>query len=183
MALHDTDAYIIEGGTAAESLPDPTTVAGRTHRLHNAFAGTQVYSSIGATPFVIGGVNSATLTIPQGQAVEVFSNGTRWAAAAGPSRQFASGSGVTIAGGILTVVFPTPFPVAPNVFGQVQAPGGSTSPFDIRVTAISTTGATFEVRSAAAINVALIGLTVLVGTTVSVGTTVHWLATTPGATP
>lgn len=183
MPLHDTDAYIIEGLTAAESLPDPTLVAGRSHRLHNAFAGTQVFSSVGATPFLVGGVNSANLTIPQGQAVEVFSSGTRWVAAAGPTRQFDAGVVVSGAGGICTIVFGSPFPVVPDLVAQVQAAGGSNAPFDIRITALSAVGATLEIRSAAAVNVALLGLTILLGTTVSVGTTVHWIATVPGKTP
>lgn len=183
MSLHSTDSYIIDGLLAAESLPDPTTVSGRTHRLHNASPGTQTYSSVGATPFSIGGVLSATLVIPQGQAVEVYSNGTRWIAAAGPARQFAAGTAVSAAAGIATIVFPVPFPVAPVVQGQVLTAAGSNAPFYLNLTAVSTTGATFEVRTSAAVSVALIGLTILLGSTAAVGTTIQWIATTPGATP
>lgn len=183
MPLHDTEGYIVEGGTAAESLPDPTTVNGRTHLLVNTGTVTAVWSSVGATPFQQGGVNVATVSLARGQALQVQSDGTRWVAKSSGMRQMASGSGVTVAGGQLVIVFPVPFAVTPNLVAQVQAAGGSNAPFDIRITAISTTGATLEVRSAAAVSVALIGLTVLLGTTVSVGTTVHWIATVPGATP
>lgn len=78
MSLHSTEALIVEGATAAESLPDPTTVSGRTHWLHNNFAGSQVWSSTGATPFVVNGVNSATLTVLRGQTAQLYSDGTRW---------------------------------------------------------------------------------------------------------
>lgn len=78
MSLHSTDALIVEGATAAESLPDPTTTSGRTHWLHNNFAGSQVWSSTGATPFVVNGVNSANLTILRGEFAQLYSDGTRW---------------------------------------------------------------------------------------------------------
>lgn len=78
MPLHNTDSLIIETDTAAESLPDPTTVNGRTHRLQNTGTVTVVWSSIGATPFSISGVNVATISIPRGQNVLVQSDGVRW---------------------------------------------------------------------------------------------------------
>lgn len=78
MSLHSTDALIVEGITATESLPDPTTVSGRTHWLQNSFAGSQVWSSTGATPFVVDGVNVTTLTLLIGTTRQLYSNGTRW---------------------------------------------------------------------------------------------------------
>lgn len=183
MPLHDTDAYVVETATAAESLPDPTTFNGRTHLLTNTGAVTVVWSSVGATPFSKGGINSATVSIARGQALQVQSDGTRWVVKSSGTRPMDAGVVVSGAGGICTIVFGAPFPVVPDLVAQVQAAGGSNAPFDIRITALTTTGATLEIRSAAAVSVALIGLTVLLGTTVSVGTSVHWIATVPGATP
>lgn len=183
MTLHNTDSYIIDGLLAAESLPDPTTVSARTHRLHNASTAVQVYSSTGATPFSVGGVLSATLTIPLGQAVEVRSNGTNWVTTELGSRQIAAGTAVSIAGGVVNVTFPVAFAVAPVVQGQVLAAAGNPAPFYLNLVSVTTTGCQFEVRSSAAVSVALIGLTILLGSTAAVGQTVHWIATTPGSTP
>lgn len=183
MPLHDTDALIVETATAAESLPDPTTVNGRTHLLENTGTVAVVWSSVGATPFSVGGLLAATVTIPAGQSLAVQSDGAHWVAKSSGQRQFAAGTAVSAAAGIATIVFPVPFPVAPVVQGQVLTAAGSNAPFYLNLTAVSTTGCTFEVRTSAAVSVALIGLTILLGSTAAVGTTIQWIATTPGATP
>lgn len=78
MSLHDTVALVVETASAAESLPDPTTVTNRTHKLVNTGAATVTYSSTGATPFTESGINVASITIAAGSTKEVRSNGTRW---------------------------------------------------------------------------------------------------------
>lgn len=183
MALHDTDALIVETATTAESLPDPTTVTGRTNLLSNTGTAAVVWSSTGATPFSVGGVLSATVTIPAGQSLAVQSDGAHWVAKSSGQRQFAAGTAVSAAGGIVTITFATPFAVVPNIVGVVQGAAGSAAPFYLLLTSVTTTGATFEVRTSAAVTVALIGLTVLLGSTASVGTTINWIATVPGSTP
>ena len=81
MSLHDTDSYIVETGTATESLPDPTVApAGRTHLLQNTGTVPAVWSSTGATPFLVAGSPAATLTVPAGEFVQVHTDGTRWVA-------------------------------------------------------------------------------------------------------
>lgn len=80
MSLHNTDSYVIEAGTATESLPDPTTVSGRTHFLTNTSTANQVWSSTGATPFSVNSVNSATYTLAAGTGIQFQSDGTRWTA-------------------------------------------------------------------------------------------------------
>lgn len=183
MALHDTDALIIETATTAESLPDPTTVTGRSNLLSNTGTAAVVWSSSGATPFSVGGMLIATVSIPAGQSLAMQSDGTHWVAKSSGQRQFAAGTAVSVAGGIVNVVFPVPFAVAPIVQGQVLTPAGNPAPFYLNLTAVTTTTATFEVRNSAAVTVALLGLTILLGSTASVGTTIQWIATQPGATP
>lgn len=78
MSLHGADSLIVETDTAAESLPDPTTVTNRTHKLVNTGSATVTWSSTGATPFTENTVNVATITIGPGLTKDVRSNGTRW---------------------------------------------------------------------------------------------------------
>ena len=183
MSLHDTDSYIVETATATESLPDPTTVNGRTHLLVNTGTATAVWSSTGATPFQQGGVSVATVSVARGQALQLQSDATQWVTKSSGMRPFFAGTAVTNAGGNATFAFPAgTFAVAPIVTATPQA-AASNSPIDVRVTALTTTSCTINVRAAAVINVALLGLSVLVGTTVAAGVTVHLIATAPGATP
>lgn len=183
MSLHDTDAYTVETATAAESLPDPTTVNGRTHLLVNTGTVTVTWSSTGATPFLQGGVAVATVSLARGQALQVQSDGTRWAVKSSGMRAFFSGTGVTDAAGNVTFAFPAGlFAAAPVVTATPQA-ASSNSPIDVRVTALSATSCTVNVRQAAVVSVALIGLSVLVGTTVAPGVTIHLIGTPAGSTP
>lgn len=183
MSLHDTDSYIAEAATATESLPDPTTVNGRTHLLVNTGIVTGVWSSIGVTPFQQGGVNVATISLARGQALQIQSDGTRWVAKSSGMRPMFAGTAVTDAAGNAVFAFPVGiFAAAPVVTATPQA-AASNSPIDVRVTAITATSCTINVRQAAVINVALIGLSVLVGTTVAPGVTVHLIGTPAGATP
>lgn len=183
MPLHDTPSYVLEGYTAAESLPDPTAVNGRTHLLVNSATATVTWSSVGATPFQQGGVNVATVTLARGQALQVQSDGTRWVAKSSGMRAFSAATAVTDASGNAVFAFPAGlFAVAPIVTATPQA-ASSNSPIDVRVTALSATSCTINVRQAAVVNVALIGLSVLIGTTVAPGITVHLIATPAGSTP
>lgn len=79
MTLHNTTSLILETVANAQSLPDPTTVNGRTHVLVNTGTATATWSSTGATPFTENAVNVATITVAAGQFKMLHSNGTRWA--------------------------------------------------------------------------------------------------------
>lgn len=184
MTLWNTDSLTIEAASASESLPDPTTVGGRTHQLVNNSNVTQTWTSVGATPFVVGGVNSANLVLAVGQSARLYSNGTRWVVVGGPgSRRMIALTGVTNASG--DAVFnltPAGFAVAPVVQAAVQA-ADSSSPLDYRITALSATSVTIRVRSSPATVIALLGLTLLGASVVAPGITVHMYATEAGATP
>lgn len=181
MSLRDSDALVIEADVAF-SLPDPTTVTGRKYLLSNTANASIVVSSTGATPFATGGVNTATITMTAGQSIIYQSDGVRWTARSSGGRQTWSGTAVTNASGDAVIVFPVPFAATPVVEATAQAADG-VAPIDLRITAISTTGVTIRARQAAAVSVALIGLTVLVATTPLVGLTVHVTANQAGGTP
>lgn len=181
MTTYNTDADVIESSVDF-GLVDPTTVAGRAHRLHNNSAANLTVSSTGATPFSSGGVNSATLTLLPGAGVNIYSNGTRWTVASGLGRQAWAGTGVSNGSGDVVIVFPTAFVATPVIEATAQA-ADAVTPIDLRITAVSTTGCTIRARQSSAVVVALIGLTVLVATTPLVGLTVHITASQAGASP
>lgn len=182
MTLHNTDALVIEAGAAAESLPDPATVSGRTHNLVNNSNVTQTWSTAGAG-FVVGGANVATLTLTVGQSARIYSNGTRWVSVGGPARKIFSGTAVTDgAGNAVFNLTAAGFLAAPVAVGQTQA-AASTSPLDYRITAISATSCTINVRSSPATVIALLGLTLLGASVPAAGVTVHLHAMDPGSTP
>lgn len=121
MALHDTEALLIETATAAETLPDPTTVGGRTHDLSNTAAVAAVWGSTGATPFLVDGAAVATLTVARGASARVQSDGTHWVLIrpANTRRIFAA-SAVTGSNGQATFTFTPAFPSVPVVAATAQ---------------------------------------------------------------
>lgn len=181
MALHDSDAYTVETTGAAESLPDPTLWNGRTHLLVNTGTATVTWSSIGATPFQQGGANAATLSLARGQAIQVHSDGTRWVAKSSGMRAFYANTAVTDGAGNVTFAFPAGlFAAAPVVGLSIQSGAGS-NPIDFRITALSATSATVNVRQSPTLVV--LSLSVLGVAAPLAGVTVHAVATPPGSTP
>lgn len=181
MSLHDTEGYIVEAATAAESLPDPTTVNGRTHLLVNTGTVTAVISSTGATPFQQGGVNVATISLTRGQALQVQSDGTRWVAKSSGMRPFFAATAVSDASGNAVFNFPAGlFAAAPVLDLAIQAAAGS-NPIDFRITALSATSATVNVRQSPTLVV--LSLSVLGVAAPLAGVTVHAIATPAGSTP
>lgn len=177
MPLHDTDGLIVETATAAESLPDPTLHAGRTHDLTNTGTVTAVWSSIGATPFVENGANVATVSVARGQTKRVHSNGTRWSVEPyGSNRRVFAGTGVTDANGNLTFTFTPPFAVVPVVTNSVQTALADAT--ECRITALSTSSVTFNARRAP--SVVVLGISVLSVPVPAAGVTVHAIAREPG---
>lgn len=181
MSLHDTDGYVVETSTATESLPDPTTVNGRTHLLVNTGTVTAVWSSTGATPFQQGGVNVATVSLLRGQALQVQSDGTRWIVKSSGMRPFFAGTAVTDAAGNAVFNFPAGlFAAAPVLDLAIQFAAGS-NPIDFRITALSATSATVNVRQSPTLVV--LSLSVLGVAAPLAGVTVHAIATPAGSTP
>ncbi|WP_327385070.1 hypothetical protein [Streptomyces sp. NBC_01207] len=179
MSLHDTDALQIETATATENLPDPATVGGRTHDLTNTGTVAVAWSSVGALPFTdASGVNVATITVLPGDTVRVQSQASKWRVIvpSGSVRRIFSGSGVSDASGNVTFSFTPPFPVTPNATHAVQT--AITDVTECRLTALSASSATFNVRRAPA--VVILGISVLQVPVPAVGVTVHCNAITPG---
>lgn len=183
MTLHDTDAYVAEAASATESLPDPTTVNGRTHLLVNTGTVTAVWSSVGATPFLQGGVAVASVSLLRGQALQLQSDGTRWIVKSSGMRAFYANTGVTDAGGNVTFAFPAGLFAAAPVIDVAFQGAASASPVDYRITALSATSVTVNVRQSLATVVALIGLTILAASVNLAGATIHVIATPAGSTP
>ncbi|WP_328434581.1 hypothetical protein [Streptomyces sp. NBC_00425] len=183
MSVHgDSEALTIEGAGSAESLVDPALFAGRTLELKNNANVAQTWSSVGATPFVVGGANVATLTIPVGEARRVYSNGTRWVLVSGSgSRPFFAATAVTDASGNATFAFPAGlFSAAPVLDVAIQFAAGS-NPIDYRATTLTATSAVVNVRQSPTLVV--LSLSVLGVAAPIAGVTVHAIATPAGATP
>ncbi|MFC8466002.1 hypothetical protein [Streptomyces sp. NPDC057250] len=176
MSLHDTDALILEASTAAESLPDPTTVAGRTHDLTNTGTVSAVWSSVGATPFSVDGVPAATLTVLAGRARRVQSDGTRWVVAPTAARRVYAATAVSDASGNATFTFTPAFPAAPVV--SVGLATTNTNATEARVTALSASSCTVNVRQSP--GVVVLGISVLQVPQPLTGATVHLLAIEAG---
>lgn len=180
MALVDSDALILEQAVAF-SLPDPTLVPGRTHDLKNTAAGSIVISSVGATPFSTGGINTATITLGAGQAIRYQSDGVRWVAKSSGGRSFYAGSAVTDAAGNATFAIPAGiFTAAPNVGLAIQSPA-SNQPIDFRIVTLTATSLVVNVRQSPVLVV--LSLSVLGVAAPLAGVTVHAIATPAGASP
>lgn len=179
MALHDTDALIIEtgAGDATPTLPDPAAVGGRTHDLTNTNVSAAVWGSTGALPFQVDGVGVATLTVPRGSSVRVQSDGTRWVLLRpfGTRRVFAA-KGVTDGSGNVTFTFSSPFPAAPVCTNATET--ATTDGTECRITALSASSVTFNARRSPAVTV--LGLSVLSAPQPAVGFTVHCVAAEAG---
>lgn len=179
MPLHDTEALHVETTSAAESLPDPTTNAFRTHVLVNTGSAAAVWSSTGATPFTDeAGANVATLSVSPGSSVQVQSDGARWVVKTSTSlaRRVFAGTGVSDGSGNVTFAFTPPFPAAPVVTHAVQT--GITDVTECRVSALSASSVTFNVRRSPA--VVILGISVLQVPIPASGVTVHCEAVLAG---
>jgi hypothetical protein len=180
VSLHDTDALVIETAGAAESLPDPVALAGRTHRLSNTGAAPAVWSAPGAAPFTDAlGQNVSSLTVPAGSAVQLQSDGVRWVVkgdAAASGRRVFAGSGVSDGSGNVTFNFTPPFAAVPVVTNAVQS--GSSDLTECRISALSAASVTFNVRRSP--GVVVVGISVLQVPQPAPGVTVHCVATSAG---
>lgn len=96
-------------------------------------------------------------------------------------RRVFAATGTTDASGNVTFNFGTAFPAPPVVSVAFQG-AASASPVDYRVTAISTTSVTINVRQSAATVIALLGLTLLAASLPLSGATIHLIAVEAGTT-
>lgn len=182
MTLHSNDSHTIKAASATESLPDPTTVSGRTLDLVNANAAAAVWSSTGALPFQVDGVGVATLTVARGGSARVQSDGARWVLVRPVgSRPGFAGTAVSDAAGNAVFAFPAGlFPAAPVAAAVIQLAAGS-NPVDYRIVALTATSCTVNVRQSPTLVV--LSLSVLGVAAPLAGVTVHLVASTAGATP
>lgn len=177
MPLHNTDALTIETATAAESLPDPTGVAGRTHDLTNTGTATAVWTSSGpGSPFTVDGVPAASLSVLRGRTRRVQSDGATWVVAPTAARRVFAGTVASDGAGNATFTFSPAFPVAPVVSVGLQTT--NTNATEARVTALSASSCTVNVRQSPGI--VLLGISVLQVPQALAGATVHLLAIEPG---
>lgn len=179
MSLHDSDSLVIEADGTAESLPDPTTVQGRTHALVNTRSPlTATWSA--PVGFTENGVNVPSITIPPGQVKMVQSNGSRWIVQTSPTgRHIVAMAAVTNGSGIASFTFPTPFAALPVVQGQV-GPSNDNALVECRLETLTTSGCTFRVRRAPAVTV--LGISVVTFPVNASGATVQMTATDAGET-
>jgi len=182
MATYDTDSLALEVGASPNVLPNPTTVAGRTHDLTNTSLSAAVWTSSGpASPFTVDGVAAASLSVPTGSSRRVQSDGATWVLIrpAGSRPSFA-GTAVTDGSGNAVFTFPAGlFPAAPVVVAGMQA-AASNNPIDYRVTAVTATSCTVNVRQSPI--VVVLSVSVVGASAPLAGATVHLLATPSGAT-
>lgn len=92
-------------------------------------------------------------------------------------RRVVSGSGVTDASGNVTFTFTPAFSVPPNPIAQI-GPSADTALIEARLTALSASSATFNVRRSP--GVTILGIQVLQVPQNAPGVTVHCIATEPG---
>ena len=177
MTLRDQDCLVQLTRTGADSLPDPATVGGRIHDLVNNTASAAVWSSTGATPFLVDGVAVATLSVPAGATARVWSDGAHWVfVRASGARRMIAAKGVTDASGNVTFTFSPPFASVPVVVNAVET--ATTDGTETRITALSASSVTFNARRSPAVTV--LGISVLSAPQPAVGFTVHALAIEAG---
>jgi len=173
MTLYDTTAYYILTSDAGPSLPDPSTVSGRTHALINVGPATAVWTSVGATPFMQYAVAMANVSVPRAAVLLLYSNGTHWIVTrVATDRRIFSAKAVTDASGNAVFTFSPPFASAPVVTQSLQTT--NTNATEARVTALTTTGCTIQARQSP--GVVILGISVLQVPQALVGATVHLIA-------
>lgn len=179
MTLINSTAYILLYADATPSLPDPATVVGRTHVLANDGTGTATWSSTGATPFLnLAGTAVATITVARGSTQLVYSDGTHWVLVApqGSTRRIYSSTGTTDGSGNVSFTFSPAFSGNPVIAASLQTT--ITDLTDIRVTAVSPSSCTVNVRRSAV--VVVLGINVLQAPTSYSGGVVHLHAVEAG---
>ena len=180
VTTYDQEAHILHCKSGF-SLPDPATVGGRSHLLVNADGVNVTVASVGATPFSIGGVLTATATLAPGRHQGFRSDGTHWVATDDDGRAFYAASAVSDASGNATFSFPAGvFSSPPKVAASLQA-AASNQPIDYRIVTLTATQCVVNVRQSPVLVV--LSLSVLGVSAPLAGATVHLFATPAGTTP
>lgn len=181
MVLRDVISVVLDSDSDfTPSLPDPAAVPSRSHDLVNTGASLAVWTATGTLPFLVDGVASASLAVPRGARVQVQSDGARWVVInpAHPLGKSVRLTGVTNASG--NAVFDLTaagFTAAPIVSLALQT--GSANSVETKVTALSATSCTVNVRSAPIVTV--LAVSVLGAPGSLVGATVHLHAFAAGS--
>lgn len=177
MVLRNTEALVVETATAAESLPDPTGVNGRTHILVNTGTATAVWTSSGPpSPFLVDGVPAVSLSIPRGVLRIVQSNGAQWVVQPTAARRIFAAKGVSDGAGNAVFTFTPPFATVPVVTVGLET--GNTNATEARVTALSASSCTVNIRQSP--GVVILGISVLQVPQALAGATVHLEAVEAG---
>jgi hypothetical protein len=177
MPLHDIESLALETATAAESLPDPTTVNGRTHDLTNTGTATCVWTAAGpASPFTIDGVLAASLSVLRGRSRRVQSDGSTWVVAPTAARRVFAATAVSDAAGNAVFNFSPAFSAVPVTSVGIATTNNNVT--EARVTALSASSCTVNVRQSP--GVVILGISVLQVPQPLVGATVHLIAIEPG---
>lgn len=180
MSLHDSDAMDIEASGAAESLPDPAAVAGRTYNLFNNANVVQTWTTAGAG-FVVGGVNAANLVLPVGSTARIYSNGSRWVVIGIQNRKIVAAKAVTDANGDAVFSFPAGFFSANPVVTVANETANGTSIIDLRITNLTPTSCTVRARQSVPVVLLAVSVYALAGPLV--GSTIDLIAVEAGTTP
>ncbi len=166
-------------GDISPSLPAPATVSGRYHMLINSDGVSVTWTSSGsATPFLVQGLNVASVAIPRGGMQLVFSNGAQWVAvnAQTGAKRTVAATGTSNASGDATYAFSPAFAALPVISANIQTT--NTNATEARITALSTSSVTINVRQSP--GVVVLGLSVLQVPQPLVGATVHMIAVEAG---
>lgn len=177
MTLYNTTAYYVLAADASPSLPDPATVSGRTHALINVGTAAATWTSVGATPFMQYGVAMANVAVPRAAVLLLYSSGTHWVVTrVATDRRIFSAKGTTDGSGNAVFTFSPPFAAAPVVTAALETT--DTDVTDVRVTALSASSCTVNVRQTP--SVTILGIPVLGTPTALVGAGLHLHAMDPG---
>ena len=177
MGLYDQESLILETANGANTLPNPTTVAGRTYDLSNTATSAVTWTSSGpANPFTVNGVATASLIVPAGRVRRVQSDGITWVAAPTSDRRIFAASGVSNASGDVVFTFTPAFPSIPKVTQALETTNANA--VEARVTALSASSCTVNVRTSAV--VVVLGINVLGAPAPLAGATVHLHAVEAG---
>lgn len=181
MALIDVDVLVLQVTTATQ-LPQPSTVAGRTHAIINTSTAPVLLTAVApALPFKVNGVNVASFSLQPATLYIFQAEASDWLLTnQSANRAFFAGTAVTDASGNAVFTFPAgTFSAPPVVDTEIQFPA-SPNPIDHRITALTATSCTINCKQSPTLIV--LSLSVLgVAANIS-GVTVHLIATPAGVT-
>ena len=176
---------LLIGTGTPQILPDPTTSAGVAVTFIDGDDVDTVFTSTGATPFSVAGVLLSSVTVPGGGVRSFLSDGTHWVMDVGPGGAPGSGTkgfrGTAVSAASGDAVFnltAAGFAAAPVAVPGI-ASAASGNPIDYRITALTATSCTVNVRQSPTLVV--LSLSVLGVSAPLAGVTVHLMAFAAGS--